>query len=333
MKTMKRKKRLLGIIAWIPSACMVLLFASCGGSATDTGAVNEQSPAAQKTYDAQPKKVVGLAKIEPEGKTVQLYAQVNGTIEQVATKLGDQVTAAQVLFVVEHKSEDGKIEKIKTQIREQEAAVKGAAANLEKAKGIALNTEKNYQRIRQVYAEGADTKANLDNAESTWQSARADVEAMAASLESAEGRLAELRSDLRLATIERDKYFVKAPANGTILQVDGVLGATVGPAVSLANFAAESPTDAVAEIDELFADLVRLNQPAYIRKQGASDSIATGIVIAVAPALRQKSLFSEEIGKLEDRRVREVRVRLLSGQEKVLYGQRVECVIDVKTIE
>jgi multidrug resistance efflux pump len=142
--------------------------------------------------------------------------------------------------------------------------------------------------------------------------------------------LKELQSDLKLAQIERDRHFIKAPSAGIVLSVDGAVGALVGPTSQLGEFAAESPTEAVTEIDELYADQVQLNQAAFIRKQGAQDTLALGRVVEVAPSLRQKSLFSDEVGKLEDRRVREVKIRLNEGQDNVLYGQRVECVIILK---
>jgi hypothetical protein len=104
----------------------------------------------------------------------------------------------------------------------------------------------------------------------------------------------------------------------------------VGQKVSLAEFAPESPTSVLTEIDELFAARVKLNQPAFIRLLGGRDTIAFGRVISLSPSLNRKSLFSEEIGKLEDRRVRKVRIRLEEGQQNVLYGQRVECLINVK---
>jgi len=84
------------------------------------------------------------------------------------------------------------------------------------------------------------------------------------------------------------------------------------------------------EVDELFADRVAVGQAAGIRRQGGSEILATGKVVSVAPDLKQKSLFSDEIGKLEDRRVREVRIRLdPPAGSPLLLGARVECILDI----
>ena len=42
--------------------------------------------------------------------------------------------------------------------------------------------------------------------------------------------------------------------------------------------------------------------------------------------MRRKSIFSDEVGDLQDRRVREVRITLDPGTD-ILFGSRVECVI------
>jgi len=55
----------------------------------------------------------------------------------------------------------------------------------------------------------------------------------------------------------------------------------------------------------------------------------TGKVILAAPYLRKKSLFSDKVDNLEDRRVREVRVQL-DSTETLLIGSRVECIIELK---
>lgn len=312
-------------------AASSFLFTGCGGSGKDKSVTADSAQNIENKFlEAVPDKVVGLAKIDPEGKTIDLYPQVSGSIEAVKTKLSDIVQKGQVLFVIDHATEEANISKIQAQMQVQQAVIKNAAATLAKMKANAANAEKNYARVKKVYDQGADTKANLDDLKNEWTVALTDVTASEANVENARASLTELKTDLLLAQIALEKHFIKAPANGIILEVNTALGAEAGPGISLGSFAAESPMDAVTEIDELFADKVKLDQFAFIRKQGASDTLAEGRVVEVAPSLRQKSLFSDEVGKLEDRRVREVKVRLTKGQEKLLYGQRVECVIDVR---
>jgi hypothetical protein len=82
-------------------------------------------------------------------------------------------------------------------------------------------------------------------------------------------------------------------------------------------------------VDELFADLVETGQNAEIRRLGETQALAEGRVIFTGPALRRKSLFSQDVGDLEDRRVREIWVGLPETASLIL-GMRVECVIKLE---
>lgn len=331
---MEHKKNTITIVSVTKiSLLWALLFISCNGNTDNAKEQTAKETPNEIPTKVEPDKVVGLARIEPEGKTVNIYPQVSGILEKVSVKLGDKVKKGQVLFVIEHQIEQAKLDKIAAQIKEQRSNVKTAEINLAKAKINAEQAQKNYDRIKKVYEQGADTKANLDNTETNLKTALVEVDNWQQSIENARIRLEQLKADQQLAQIELDKHFIKAPADGLILDVPVAVGATVNSSVTLAEFAADSPTDAVAEIDELFADRLQLNLPAYVRRQGRLDTLALGRVIELAPALSQKSLFSDEIGKLEDRRVRKVRVRLTEGAENLLYGQRVECVITLKNDE
>ncbi|RME96047.1 MAG: biotin/lipoyl-binding protein [Bacteroidetes bacterium] len=312
------------------SLLWVLLATSCNSSTDKAPQQTATKTSIEQPTKIEPEKVVGLARIEPEGKTINIRPQLSGTLEKVNTKLGAKVQKGQILFVLEHQLEEVKLDKIAAQIKEQQSNIKMAEINLKKAQIDADLAQKNYNRIKKVYEQGAGTKASLDDAEAALKSALTEVDTRKQAVENARIRLEQLRADQHLAKIELDKHFIKAPAAGLILDVPLAVGASVNSSTVLAEFAAESPTDAVAEIDELFADRLQLNLPAYVRRQGRLDTLASGYVVELAPALSQKSLFSDELGQLEDRRVRKVRVRLTEGEENLLYGQRVECVISLK---
>jgi hypothetical protein len=52
--------------------------------------------------------------------------------------------------------------------------------------------------------------------------------------------------------------------------------------------------------------------------------------VYLSPYLKKKSLFSDDSANMEDRRVREVRIRL-TGAANLLINSRVEAVIDLST--
>jgi HlyD family secretion protein len=113
-----------------------------------------------------------------------------------------------------------------------------------------------------------------------------------------------------------------------LLEVSARVGASLTPGQRYAQLAPDGRLTALCEIDELFADEIKIGQPAFIRYKGYPDTVSKGTVLYTAPYLKKKSLFSDEVGTKEDRRVREVRI-LLDNQE-LLINRQVECIISVK---
>lgn len=329
----------------------------CGGGSKKESEVKKDS-IVQKTYDINPDKAIGLGRVEPEMKIVKIYPEVSGVVEVLNVKAGAEVKKGQVLAQLSHALEDAKVVKTKAQFESQNAQIQGfdtqiqtqntQIAGFEKEIAKALVgvefAQKNFDRYEKAFKEGAETKATLDNAESQLRTAQAEVERLMAqqnnlraqvnNLKAQQANLkaqvSALRADQNVAEVERNRREILSVADGKMLSVDITLGSYVSTQTPLGDFAPTSPTNVVAEIDELFANKVAIGQTAKIRLQGSADVITEGKVIDVSAYLKQKSLFSEEIGKLEDRRVREVRVRLENPPASLLYGTRVECVIQLK---
>ena len=100
-------------------------------------------------------------------------------------------------------------------------------------------------------------------------------------------------------------------------------------AEQIAEFAPTGSLIAKTEVDELYAEKIQLGQKAFIISQTTGDTLANGSVSYAADYLKQKSLFKDQSTEQEDRRVRDVSIRLESGKMP-LIGSRVDCVILLK---
>ena len=123
-----------------------------------------------------------------------------------------------------------------------------------------------------------------------------------------------------------------APVAGKILVLPIKIGEYVGVETQIAEFAPAGAYIAKTEVDELFADRVQLGQKAFILSQSTGDTLATGKVSFAAEYLKAKSLFKDQNTEQEDRRVREVHIRLdeKGDSKKPLIGSRVDCLINLK---
>lgn len=311
------------------TATPLLCTMSCSQSDNDSPGTGADSTGV-KLYNANIERVVAIGRVEPEEKIIALFVEADGRLLSVNVRLGDSVSRGALLFEIDHERQDAQITRTEAQVREQESALPQIEANLVKARLQAANAERSYRRILTVFEGGAETRQSLDDAESAWRTAEQDVVALEAQLANARAALEVLRADLRLARLDREDRFVYAPVAGVLFSIDVAAGFYIDSGTPLGQLAPISPKTVLTEIDELFADRVRLGQPAIIRRQGGIDTLATGRVIEVAPTLSQKSLFSDAVGTLEDRRVREVRIRIEKDAENLLYGARVECVVGVE---
>lgn len=298
-----------------------LLLAGCGGKKDEspkTDSVAVKNSALQM--------IVSIGRIEPELKIVKLSSEVSGIVTKVNFQAGDSVKKGEVIIELSNELERAQIEVNKNQANTKNYDILSAEANLESAKLKQENLKTRYERLKNSFEKGAETKQNLDNANTDYLTAQKEVERLTNVVLTYKKQQQEIYSQTALNNVQLQRRYIKAPADGVILQMDITPGSSVQALASLADFAPACPVSVVCEVDELFADKVAVGDPAYVRYAGQTDTLAKGEIIFAAPYLKKKSLFADVSGDMEDRRVREVRVRL-SGASQLLYGSRVECVI------
>ena len=125
-----------------------------------------------------------------------------------------------------------------------------------------------------------------------------------------------------------NQKIILSPVNGRILELTVLAGGSVGTQQSLAQISPEGKTIAVSEIDEMYAGKIVIGQKGWIRNVGSTDTLSTGTVYFTSSFLKKKSLFTDQSGEKEDRRVRTIKL-FLDQPEKLLLNARIECVIDI----
>lgn len=293
------------------------------------GCKNKEEKVETTTAPAEPVRIVAIGRVEPERKITSVGSEVNGVIKKIYVSAGDKVRKGQVLIEFAHDYEDAKLLQTKAKETTQKAEIQNAQAQINAAKIKSENLRKTYERTQKIFDEGAETKQVLENTKADYDQASKDVERFTASLNSAESKLNEIKADAQLAAVDIERRKVKAPADGLILTMDLTEGSAVSFEKPLFEFAPKSALTVLCEVDEMWADKIKLGQKAIIRTQGMDDKLGEGEIVYLSPYLKKKSLFSDDSSNMEDRRVREVRVRL-SGNPDLLINSRVEVVVDLK---
>jgi len=157
---------------------------------------------------------------------------------------------------------------------------------------------------------------------------QSNLKRLQAGADVSKSRLNETKAALHEAQIERARKIILSPVNGRILEITVLAGGSVDTQESLAQISPEGKTIAICEIDEMYAGKIAVGQKGWIRNVGSLDTLSTGTVYFTYSFLKKKSLFTDQSGEKEDRRVRTIKM-FLDQPEKLLLNARIECVIDI----
>jgi multidrug efflux pump subunit AcrA (membrane-fusion protein) len=306
----------------LAGALTATLFSCTGNTATST----DRNDTLRTKQSGQPEELVGIAVVEPADRITPLSAPTAGLVKRIDVAVGQAVKRGQPLLVMDDAVESVQLRQANVKISTQQEAIETARQNGQTLRVQLQKAEADLARNQTLFAGNALTRRELDDSQYQVASLNQQIRASQAQIRQAEGQIRALRADIQYAGTVAGLKTVKAPTDGTLLSLDAHVGQYLGGNQSLGDFAPAGPLVAVTEIDELFALNVKVGQRAYLRPQGSNQRLSTGTVVLTSPYLRRKSLFSDNAANLEDRRVREVRVRI-DNPDKVLIGARVECII------
>jgi multidrug efflux system membrane fusion protein len=231
---------------WMISILLLTVLAGCsnsGGQETDTtnsAPIAVRSAPVRDTVLARP--IVAAGTVAPKDE-ISLSFKVGGVIEHIAVDPGDVVRAGQVLATLDLREID---------------------AGLTKARSAAEKAERDLARGRRLYADSVVTLAQMQDAETAAELARADLQA---------------------AAFNRRYAVIVAPSNGTILRRSAESGETVSPGTTVLVLGSRARGSVVeVGLADRDAVLVHEGDPAVARFDALPDIEFQGRVSQIAAA-------------------------------------------------
>ncbi len=301
---------------------IVLYGASCKNSEEDESLIAENAKQAN-SKDL----VVGIGKISPENDIIQLSSSVNGIVKLILKKENDSVAIGEVVLELDHALEDEKVNKSMIEIHSLKAQLRADFASIEEYTVKVKYAKVELKRLKNLLLKGSETQQTVDNASSNLQSLNTSLDKFIAVVNFDKSKLNESESTLQSFKIERDQKIIKSPVNGRLLEITSLIGGIVSIQQSFAQIEPEGKTIAICEIDELNATKIKVGQFGWIRNVGFSGTLSSGKIVFISSYLSKKSLFIEQSGEKEDRRVLKIKMKL-DSPGKLLLNSRIECVID-----
>ena len=302
---------------------LVLFYISCNTENKKKAVADEKAK-----LEISNSRVVGVGMIVPEMDIVQLSSPVNGIVKKILKYENDSVSAGTPILELDHQLEDAKVKQLGSEVVTQAAQIKGDEASIGEFEAKSENAVTELLRMQRLLAKGAETQQAVDDATTGLKSFQSNLKRLQAGADVSKSRLNETKDALHLAQLERDQKIIISPVNGRILELTVLPGGSVDTQKSFAQISPEGKIIAVCEIDEMFAGKIAVGQKGRIRNVGSLDTLSTGTVFFAYSFLKKKSLFTDQSGEKEDRRVRTIKMSL-DQPEKLLLNARIECVIDI----
>ncbi len=148
--------------------------------------------------------------------SVQVGSQVSGKVAHLFADFNSNVTKGQVLAQIDQKP-------FKARMSQARAGVKSAKGNLAKAKVVAAQRKREFDRMAALRPQAFVSQADVDLAETNYRDAVANIEILQAQLDQAGAALAAAELDLGFTTIY-------SPVGGIVISRNVDVGQTLAAA-------------------------------------------------------------------------------------------------------
>ena len=326
-----------------PTSATAMSASSTGSGPGSSSAANAATAGAKNTWA-----VSAPGRVEPKGGEVRISPQSAGRITEVLAVLNQKVTAGDLLIKLDDSELEARLAaadaeaSVRRRDRDQEV-VTGPARDRRNAEDTAFAAERLHSLNRaeldrwiRARKSGLATDADLSKARETVVKAREAMDATRLTLRRAlaetqvaqtrlEAAVAAARAELSMADAASERARVRAPQDGTVLQLNATPGESVAPSPEniILVMGDVSSLRVKTEIEERDIGKIRVDQAAIIRSDAFPGREFEGKVTTFAQALGPSRLGQKGPRKLADVDVLELNIDL-SGQTPLLPGMRVD---------
>jgi HlyD family secretion protein len=317
-------------------------------AATDeTGSTGEVPSTTSTTYPTWAASATG--RVEPKSGEVHITSEVSGRIEDLAVELNDDVKAGDLLIQLDDAKALTQLTAATAEVASAERtrnddSVRGLAKKRRRAEDAVATAERTLFGARQVFddalkekragngsEEAVDTaRTNIDEAQKKLADERANLASVNAESgmplpRRAESALAVARARLSAAELGVEKTRIRAPFDGSVLNVIAKEGelAVPRPDNTLLVFGDLTKLKVRAEVEERDAAKIRVGQRVVVRADAFPNQDFEGRVTSLAQSLSAPRIASRGPRRPNDVEVLEA-VAELDGLPPLLTGMRVD---------
>jgi len=257
--------------------------------------------------------------IEAVNENVRIAPPVAGLITKIFVAVGDKIKKQAPLFQLDDRD-------LRAQLVTREAAIPPLHAQMEEQQYRIGDLDTQWQRLKAVHDQRAVSEDDLKR---TWYA-----------LEMAKRTLQRLEATVKQATAQRDeiailldRLTVRAPRDGTILQVNVRAGeyATLGSNEPLLLLGETERLQVRADVDEVNAPLVAPHAPGVASLKSMAGTTIPLTFVRIEPYVIPKKSLTGDNTERVDTRVLQIIYRFDRPPFPVYAGQQVDVFIERQT--
>ena len=254
----------------------------------------------------------GRGLVESVNENVRIAPATSGLIREVMVKVGDKISKGDVLFSMDDRD-------ALSQVRVQEAQVAVLEAQVATAQTIVADRKDQLDRSIRLREKNVSSEDEAKRNLFAWQAADRELQSTLADLDLARARLADARVRLDLLTI-------RAPRDGTILQVNIRPGeyTMVNSSETAILLGDISQLQLRVDVDESDAPSIREGCTGIAFLKGSREKSVPLEFVRIEPYILPKKSLSGESTERVDTRVLQIIFRFKNPAFPVYVGQQMD---------
>lgn len=268
--------------------------------------------------------VIAIGKVLPEGGWVQISSPISAEVKEIMVKEGDVVEQGQVLMTLKENTEGLDLAQSQSQLESLKAQHQASIKDLAKQEIILKELMSKYETSRSLLAKNAETRENVDKDFSNVKQQEELISGLKSQIRANQATEKEQSIIIAKNRQSLKDYQVTAFKKGIVSKLNVEIGQTINGTAELGKIVDSENIVIEAEVDELFADSVKIGQTVDINFVSKPAVIGKGKIVYLSPTLMNKSILFETANEAEDRRVRRIRIEP-EGNSTLLINSKVEC--------
>lgn len=319
-----KMKKIINNIVLIGLCISALASSSCGNKKEEKVKALTTDEIIQKVDT-----VFAIGKVTAEDGAAIIASNTAGMIKEISAQEGDTISKGTVLIKLTNKQGNIDLALANTKLQSIKDQNQINSKDIAREQ-ISLNRlEQQYKTSKALFDKQAETKENLLNDESNYQQQQQRVAALQKQGKVNQALAQEQQLNVDKIDITLSDFTIVAPQDGIITDLNVKIGQNVNLNESLGEIIDTKKLVIEAEVDELFADKIRVGQQVNFININTKQVLGKGEIIYSSPTLMNKSILYETANEADDRRVLRIKIKPTSKQP-LLINAKVECQIKIK---